>query len=225
MQCRGGYASRSRLAQDMIRILPFDIERCEGELGMRFGEDPTVEEIDVMKRVSGLPLNVRAMSVLTNVWRAGQALKTVAERTVLKEFDLTWASFSTLYIVWIWGPIETRDIARSQGVARATVTSTVDTLERKGLVKRRSHPSDRRLVTVELTPQGASTIEAVYPEFNQVEAAIVEDLSEGEQEQLSDLLRVAIRSTFAFEKRFGSRSREETHDNAIEGGYVSAIGR
>ena len=28
-------------------------------------------------------------------------------------------------IVWNWGPIETRDIARSQGVSRATVTSNI----------------------------------------------------------------------------------------------------
>lgn len=190
---------------------------------MRFGEDLSAEEIDVMKRVSGLPVNVQAMGVLTNVWRAGQALKTVAERTVLKEYELTWASFSTLYIVWIWGPIETREIARSQGVARATVTSAIDTLARKGLVERRSHPTDRRLVTVQLTPRGVSTIEAVYPQFNRVETAIVADLTLGEQEQLADLLRIAIRSTFDFERRFGATSREEAHDHASEDGYVSAI--
>jgi MarR family transcriptional regulator, 2-MHQ and catechol-resistance regulon repressor len=181
---------------------------------MRFVEDLSVEEIDVMKRVSGLPVNVRAMGVLTNVWRAAQALKTVAERTVLKEFGLSWASFSTLYIVWIWGPIETRDIARSQGVARATVTSAIDTLERKGLVQRQPHASDRRLVTVRLTERGSSTIESVYPQFNRVEAAIVEDLPVEEQERLADLLRIVIRSTFAFEQRFGSLLGEDAHDGA-----------
>jgi DNA-binding MarR family transcriptional regulator len=154
--------------------------------------------------VSGLPLNVPAMAVVTNIWRAGQALKTVAERTVLRESGLSWASFSTLYIIWIWGPIETREIARSQGVTRATVTSTVDTLEGKGLVRRRGDTTDRRLVTVELTPLGQSTIERVYPEFNHIESAIVEDLTLGDQERLADLLRTVIASTFAFGERYGT---------------------
>jgi DNA-binding MarR family transcriptional regulator len=191
---------------------------------MRFGEDLGTEEFDVMERVSGLPVNVLAMGVLTNVWRAGQALKAVTERTVLKECGLTWPSFSTLYIVWIWSPIETRDIARSQGVARATVTSAVDTLERKGLVQRRTHPKDRRLVTVELTPLGTSTIETLYPQFNAVETAIVADLPVEEQERLADLLRVVVRSTFAFESRYGRDDEEGAHVNAREDDLAAISG-
>lgn len=192
---------------------------------MRFGEDLSAEEIAVMKRVSGLPVNVAAMAVMTNLWRASQALKMAAERTVLKESDLSWASFSTLYIVWIWGPIETREIARSQGVSRATVTSTVGTLERKGLVRRKTHPRDRRLVIVELTDVGLRTIDAVYPNFNQVEAALVEDLNSGEQDQLADLLRVVIKSTSAFEQRFSAMPREESDGNPDTIREYSALAR
>lgn len=150
-----------------------------------------------MKRVSGLPVNVLAMSVVTNIWRTAQAIRSTTERVVLREHNLTWASFSTLYIVWIWGPIETREIARSQGVSRATVTSTIDTLVRRGLVRRRGDRDDRRLVTVELTPAGVQCIEDVYPKFNRVEAEIVTDLSQEDAERLTDLLRGVLASTLA----------------------------
>lgn len=150
-----------------------------------------------MNRVSGLPVNVAAMAVVTNIWRAAQALRSTLERTVLGEYGLTWASFSTLYIVWVWGPIEVRAIARSQGVSRATVTTTVDTLERRELVRRRREGRDRRLVTVELTPEGRSCIELIYPRFNEVEALLVADLSREQQESLAHLLRAVVSSSSA----------------------------
>lgn len=161
---------------------------------MRFATELRPEEIDVMRRVSGLPVDVTAMAVVTNIWRAAQAMKSKMERTILREHHLTWASFSTLYNVWIWGPIETRDLARSQGVSRATVTSTVDTLARRGLVRRGTDERDRRLVTVELTPAGHACMQRVYPHFNRGEAEIVADLDKNERETLAHLLRVVIGS-------------------------------
>ncbi|MDX1520649.1 MAG: MarR family transcriptional regulator [Anaerolineae bacterium] len=152
------------------------------------------EEIDIMQRTSGLPLDHLAIAVITNIWRAAQELKSKLERTTLRRFELTWASFTTLFIVWIWGPIETRDIAKSQNVTKGTITSTVSLLEKRGLCLRRQSQKDRRLVTVELTPEGQRLIEEVYPLFNQGEAKLVSGLSKEEQETLASLLRKAIKS-------------------------------
>jgi DNA-binding MarR family transcriptional regulator len=115
------------------------------------------------------------------------------EREVLREHDLSFASFSTLFIVWIWGPIETREIAKSQAVSKATVTSLVNTLESQDLVKRRSVKKDKRLVTVELTDKGKRLIEWVFPKFNQGEVEVASSLTESEQETLAHLLRKVIR--------------------------------
>ena len=60
---------------------------------------------------------------------SAQLFKLKMEREVLREHELSFASFSTLFIVWIWGPIETQEIAKSQAVSKATVTSLVNTLE------------------------------------------------------------------------------------------------
>lgn len=159
---------------------------------MPLADDLLPEEIDVMQRASDLPVNFLAMAVLANIWRASQVFRLRMERTVLREFELTWASFSTLFIVWIWGPIETRDIAKSQSVTRATITSIVSLLEERGLCLRRQSTVDRRLVLVELTPAGDSLIKHVFPRFNRGEAEIASSLSLEEQETLAHLLRKVI---------------------------------
>ncbi len=155
-------------------------------------DDFSQTELEIMRRVSGLPVDELALSVVSNVWRAAQSFKLKMERSVLREHDLSFASFSTLFIVWIWGPIETREIARSQAIARATVTSLVNTLERRKLVKRRTSKTDRRLVIVELTAQGKALIEWVFPKFNQGEIEVASTLNEDEQETLAHLLRKVV---------------------------------
>jgi len=142
-----------------------------------------------MRRVAGLPIDYRAMAVVANIWRTSQAVKLKLERELLRACDLTWAGFSTLFIIWVWGPLEIRAIAQHQGVARATVTSNVTQLESNGLCRRVPSSTDRRLVRVELTEQGLALIEQLFPRFNAGEAEIAACLSFEEQEQLARLLR------------------------------------
>jgi DNA-binding MarR family transcriptional regulator len=159
---------------------------------MRLPDDLLPEEIDVMQRVSGLPVDYLAISVLANIIRAAQAFRSKMERTVLRQFDLTWGSFSTLFIVWVWGPIETREIAKSQSVSRATVTSTVNLLEARGLCLRQQGIEDRRLVRVKLTSEGETLMKQVFPRFNRGEAEIATSLNRQEQETLACLLRKVV---------------------------------
>jgi MarR family transcriptional regulator, 2-MHQ and catechol-resistance regulon repressor len=156
-------------------------------------DDFSSEELDVMHRVAGLPIDELALAVASNIWRSAQMFKLKMEREILREHGLTFASFSTLFIVWIWGPIETRDIARSQAVTKATITSTVSKLEQQGLVKRSGSKVDKRLVNVELTGKGKRLIEWVFPRFNGGEVEMAESLSEAEQDTLAHLLRKVIR--------------------------------
>lgn len=155
-------------------------------------DDFSKTELEIMGRVSGLPIDELAMAVASNIWRAAQLLKLRAERNILREHDLSFASFSTLFIVWIWGPLETREIARSQSISKATVTSLVNTLEKRGLVQRIQSTSDRRLVIVELTPGGKSLIEWVFPHFNQGESELASSLTVEEQDLLAHLLRKVV---------------------------------
>ena len=155
-------------------------------------DDFSRPELEVMRRAAGLPIDELALAVASNIWRAAQGFKLKMEREVLREHNLSFASFSTLFIIWIWGPLETREIAKSQAVSKATVTSLLITLEKRGLVKRKSSKVDKRLVIVNLTDAGRSLIEWLFPKFNQGESELASILTESEQDILAHLLRKIV---------------------------------
>lgn len=159
---------------------------------MRILERMIKVEAEIVERVSGLPIDLVAMVVASNIWRTSQLFRQKMEQNVLQEHNLTWASFSTLFIVWIWGPIEMGAIADSQSVGRSTITSTVGLLEKRGLCTREHLNGNRRSVVVTLTPAGIALIERVFPEFNRHEKAFVSALTDDEAETLTVLLRKII---------------------------------
>lgn len=149
-------------------------------------------ESDILDKVAGLPIDFVALAASSNIWRASQVFRRKMERDVLSQYKLTWASFSTLFIVWVWGPIEMGALAESQSVSPSTVTSTVGLLEKRGLCRRDHADENRRSVFVTLTPEGEALISQVFPEFNRHEKAFVSALSDDEAETLVRLLRKVI---------------------------------
>jgi DNA-binding MarR family transcriptional regulator len=73
-------------------------------------------------------------------------------------------------------------------VSRATVTGVLDTLAKRGLVRREPHPSDRRMVLVHLTKAGSRMADKVRRMVHGAEADWMGPLSEHERAQLTELL-------------------------------------
>lgn len=69
-------------------------------------------------------------------------------------------------------------------VSRPNVTKLVDGLERDGLVERRPHPTDRRMVHARLTPAGERVAEDALPGRAQLAAQLWSDLSEDDLDHL-----------------------------------------
>ena len=72
-------------------------------------------------------------------------------------------------------------LAESLDLTTGSVTSLVDKLESAGLVERTPHPNDRRSLQLELTPDGATKMNALYAEF---EAQVQEAVSAVPEEQV-----------------------------------------
>lgn len=159
------------------------------------------EELDVLARVSRLPgdVDLEAMAVIANVWRAAQAARTQLERRVLRPVGISWGGFSLVFNLWAFGPMETRALASSMGCARPSVSSLCDTLQRDGLVVRAADAADRRLVRVALTDAGRQLIEDLFPRFNAGEAELVAGLTPEDRRQLAVLLRRLLHSVRAGE--------------------------
>lgn len=159
---------------------------------MQVSDDLRPEERDILRRVSGLSIDYASLAVVSNIWRTAQAIKNKMERTILREYAITWSGFSTLFIIWVWGPVETRDIARLQGVSRPTISSNLAWLEGRKLCKRKNSTGDKRLVTVALTAKGKALIEELFPRFNRGERDISSTLTPEEQLQIAHLLRKVV---------------------------------
>lgn len=151
-------------------------------------------EQDVRARVGDLDLDYGALAAVSNVYRVANAVRSHMEQTVLREDDLSWTSFQVLWVLWIWGDQETRQVAAECGIAKGTLTGVVARLEERGLVARAAHPSDGRLVVVGLTNAGQRLIRRLFPRFNAQEAAVTHRLDDAQRRQLAHLLREVLRS-------------------------------
>jgi len=85
-------------------------------------------------------------------------------------------------------PVPMRELASGLHCDNSYVTSVVDTLEEKGLVERRAHPSDRRVKVIFLTEEGALLGKRARSELAEPPAAF-DSLTEAEATQLRDLMR------------------------------------
>ena len=64
------------------------------------------------------------------------------------------------------------------------MTSLVDTLERRGLVERHPHPTDRRKVLIHLTPDAQQIVDQQLPALHAVIAQAISTLAEVDREHL-----------------------------------------
>ena len=156
--------------------------------------DPLPAELEVRERLDGLALDFGAMAVVSNVFRASTAVRRHLENRVLAPHRLSWTSFVALWVLWVWGEMESRDVAAAVGVTRSTCTGVVTTLERRKLVQRTRGATDARMVRVSLTAEGVRLIERLFPEFNREEAALTAHLSARQQEDLAGGLRSLLRA-------------------------------
>jgi MarR family transcriptional regulator, 2-MHQ and catechol-resistance regulon repressor len=98
---------------------------------------------------------------------------------------LSASAFQTLAILDGAGePLPGHVIAQRLLVSSASMTSLVDTLERRGLVERRPHPTDRRKVLIHLTPEAQRVVDQQLPVIHAVITQAISTLAESDREHL-----------------------------------------
>jgi MarR family transcriptional regulator, organic hydroperoxide resistance regulator len=111
------------------------------------------------------------------------------ESLALRPHDLSHAGFVVLMTIWISGPREIRELAAVLRVTRGAIVGSVNTLEKRGLVRRVDSKIDRRLVTVELTGSGLDLVTRVQKDWHALEVEVTSGLTIEEQRTLASLLR------------------------------------
>jgi DNA-binding MarR family transcriptional regulator len=138
-------------------------------------------------------LQPSACDAFLNLLRTGDDVFSVVHR-FLSGHDISQGRFTVLMLLGMECGGEDRDatpatLADEAGVARATMTGLIDTLEKDRLVVREPDAKDRRTIRVRLTAQGEALLKGILPDYFQCVADILRPLSETERKQLVRLLQ------------------------------------
>jgi DNA-binding MarR family transcriptional regulator len=85
-------------------------------------------------------------------------------------------------------PLSPTAIAERLIVTTASVTSLLDTLERRGLVERQPDPTDRRRLVIVITQDGKAIVDQFLPEVVALHTAAMATLTETQRRQLVETL-------------------------------------
>ena len=106
-----------------------------------------------------------------------------------------------LYVLWNSNSISIQELAQQTGLANATLTSMLDRMEQKNLLRRTADPGDRRKIRILLTEQAFGLRE----KYEAVTAAITgityQGFSEEEIKQLESYMERVLRNVQNFEKQ------------------------
>ena len=110
---------------------------------------------------------------------------------VTRRYGLSHAALNALAVIeGEGGPVLTGEVAARMHITSGSVTSVLDTLERKGFVVRSNDPGDRRRVLVDITPEAQRVLDECLPRIQQTADLLLAHLDDAEQQALLDALEV-----------------------------------
>lgn len=120
--------------------------------------------------------------------RAGEAFLALADRR-LRAYGLSAGGRQVLAVLdGVGGSLSPTAIADRLIITTASITSLLDTLQRRGLVERSPDVYDRRRVVVTITAEGRRVIRRLLPEMLALQDEVAAALSPGDRAELVRLL-------------------------------------
>ncbi len=133
--------------------------------------------------------DARSTEVFATLARTGNALLLELDRCIQFSFDIPQAAATALAVIeGAHEPLTPSEISDRVLVASATMTATLDLLERRGWIERRPNPDDRRSVLVSITAVGREATDRLLPGIRTVERETLTALTARERDQLLTLL-------------------------------------
>ena len=154
-----------------------------------------------------------ATECYANIVRTGDMLIGLHNREAAEEYRLSPTAKMALAVIEGAGePLEPSVIAERLIITTGSMTSMLDTLEKRGLVRRMPHPGDRRKLLVEVTDDAVTILDDLLPSIHLRERSIVDAaLTKPEQQTLLALLAKVQQAALAegemFVVRDGVRRR------------------
>jgi len=137
------------------------------------------------------------------LWKAARAVGTYAEKSIAN-LDMCGSDFAVLEALVHKGPLPVNEIGRKILLTSGSITVAVDRLEKRGLVERRAHGTDRRARTVHLTMDVKKLIKRIYAEH----AADLEKLA------AASLTKAERRILISLLKKIGYKAAAQSEEDA-----------
>jgi MarR family 2-MHQ and catechol resistance regulon transcriptional repressor len=130
------------------------------------------------------------------LWKAYEAVRRHAERHI-HSLGLGFSDFAVLEVLLHKGPSPVNTIGDLVHLTSGSITAAIDRLERKSLVARCAHSSDRRARVVHLTEMGRQLIECAFRDHAAAMEAATSGLTAAERAAAVVLLKKLGRSAQA----------------------------
>jgi MarR family 2-MHQ and catechol resistance regulon transcriptional repressor len=135
-----------------------------------------------------VPSDISGVHIWLILMKAHRALAYHAEQSIVG-LGFCFSDFATLEALSHKGPQSVTEIAHRIGLTAGSMSIALDRLERRGLVRRHAHPTDRRNRVIRLTGAGKKLIEKAFQEHASVMEDIGISLSTEERAVLIKLLK------------------------------------
>lgn len=120
--------------------------------------------------------------------RASRSVMAHAEQDIRKH-GLNPTQFGVLELLYHKGPHPLQQIGGKILLTSGSMTYVIDTLEQKGLVKRKLCAEDRRIIYAEITEKGHELMSRIFPLHEETIKQAVGSLSDEEKLQAIQLLK------------------------------------
>jgi len=158
--------------------------------------DDQIDEVLGRWRSSRPSIDTEPLEVTGRLSRIGPLLGRRQE-AVFSRFGVNRGEVGALSALRVSGPphrLSPTRLGRGLMLSSAGVTSRIDRLERRGLVRRLPDPDDRRGVIVELTDEGARLVDEAVAAVAESDRQLLARLDADEIAQLQALLKKLLAS-------------------------------
>jgi DNA-binding MarR family transcriptional regulator len=165
-----------------------------------------------------------ATECYANVCRAAELLMGLHNRYTADAHQLSPSGRQVLAVVEGAGqPLEPGVIAERLLITTGSVTSLLDSLEKRGLIRRLPHPDDRRKLLIDIEPAAQAIVDELLPALHARERDVVSTaLSTNEQRELLRIIakvqHAALAAQATAAPRAAARQRAKRPKRAIAKG-------
>jgi DNA-binding MarR family transcriptional regulator len=137
-------------------------------------------------------LNTKALKLSAYLWNLNQRFEKLQGGISHTSCDLTSVETKAVELLGSRGVCRMAELAGQLGLAVSSATALVDRLETKGQVIRRRDDEDRRVVMVQLSPEGQDAFNQCADTYIRFCRDMLSKLSETEQDRLLALFKKIV---------------------------------